>query len=89
MNRTYANYGLTAVVIASLVVVPLNLACAILSSETPMSHDSFVRMIDAAHGMLRLYLALQIVAGWLLVTRFKTHKTPPVRLLLFVGLTFL
>jgi asparagine N-glycosylation enzyme membrane subunit Stt3 len=89
MNRWRANYGLAAIVIASLVVVQLNLACAILSSESPMPHESYIRMTDAAHALSWLFLILQIVAGWLLVSRLKTQKPLPAKLLLSIGLSLI
>jgi asparagine N-glycosylation enzyme membrane subunit Stt3 len=89
MNRTRANQSLTAIVIASLVVVQLNLACAILASESPLPQNSYVRMTDAARGLSWLFLSLQIVAGWLLVSRFKNQKPLPARLLLSIGLSLI
>jgi hypothetical protein len=51
MNKWRESYGLVAVAVVSLVLVPLDLACAILTSESPMQHDSYVRMTDARDGI--------------------------------------
>jgi hypothetical protein len=89
VNDWRAGYGLTAVAAVSLVLVPLDLSCAILASESPMQHDSFVRMTHAANGLAWLFLALQILAGWLLVSKFKNQRPLPARLLLSIGLSLI
>jgi hypothetical protein len=69
MSKRREGYGLAAVAVLSLVIVPLDFACVIFTSETTMwrtQHDSYVRMTHAIQGLGWLFLVLQIVAGWLL-----------------------
>jgi hypothetical protein len=87
INKLRTNYGLLALAVVSLVVVPLDFTCAILTSESPMQHDSFVRMSHARDGMWWLFVILQIGAGLLLVSRLGTHKALRAKLRLFVGLS--
>jgi hypothetical protein len=68
-------------------IVPLYIACVILASETPMSHEQYVRMCGARDSLLWVCLALPFAAGWLIYTGFGINKTPATKLLCIAGLS--
>src|SRR5258708_6643079 len=85
MNNLRTNFGLGAVAGVLLAVMPLFVACSVLTSESPMPHDSRVRMAHAGEGFFWLFMLLEIGAGVFLTNRFPTQKALPAKLLLFIG----
>jgi hypothetical protein len=77
--------GVMVIVLLSTVIVPLYIACVVAASETPLSREQFVRMSRSRDSLLWVCLALQVAAGWLLTSAFRTQKPLLIRLLWFGG----
>jgi hypothetical protein len=70
--------GILMLFVATAFLVPISATCTILASESPVTHDQMVRLLQACRRIEVLALMLQIAAAWL-------FQTKPFRLLRFVG----
>ena len=70
--------GILMLFVATAFLVPISATCTILASESPVTHDQMVRLLQASRRIEVLALMLRIVAAWL-------FQTKPFRLLRFVG----
>ena len=86
MNKRRGICGLVLLIVASAVVVPLYIACVILTSESPMSHETFVRMSYARDRLFWVCLLLQVTAGWFLYSALPIQKALHTVLLRLIGL---
>jgi hypothetical protein len=71
--------GILMLFLATAVLVPISFTCAILASESPVTHGQVVRLAQASHRIGVLALVLQIIATLL----FLGKPFGPLR---FVGL---
>jgi hypothetical protein len=70
--------GLLVLLLAMGVLVPLGFTCAIITLDSPVTHDQAVRLVKMANQLNIGSLAAEVVAAWLL-------RGKPLRPLRFAG----
>lgn len=58
--------GLLLLLLATAFLVPLGFTCAITASESPITHDQYVRLVKMANQLNIWSLVAELVAAWLL-----------------------
>jgi hypothetical protein len=89
MRKGHIAGGVIVIVLLSLVIVPLYIACVVVASETPLSHEQVLRMSSARDSLFWIWIALQVVAGWHLCSAFRSRNSLPIKLLWTGGFSIL